>query len=152
MSIFDNDDDGLDVLDQSPSESGQALNKKEKAKALAADELTALFRSNHVVADNAVPDWDYLLRNAVSQRQKFEVMATRDLWKANQKEQAFVAQQAAFDKKIDDILSTPQHLRNKQFYDTLAATEPGASFNVRIQKQKQKDRQQMGLGFHLKTR
>lgn len=153
-SIFDNDfeDDGLDVLDLSPSESTQFLNKKEKAKALAADELTHLFRGNHVETSDNEPDWNYLMRNAVSQREKWEVMQTRDVWKAAQKEKVFLEQQKEFDSKIDGILATPQHLRNKQFYDNLAATDPGASFNVRIQKQRQRDQRQMGLAFHLKAR
>ena len=144
MSIFDQSD--------SPSESTQELHKKEKAKALAAEELTNLFHDNHIDSDDNEPDWTSLLRNSKNQREKLEVMRTRDVWKAAQRERVFNEQQAAFDKKIDGILSTPQHLRNKQFYDNLAATDPGASYNVRVQKQRQRDRQQMGLAFHLKAR
>lgn len=145
MSIFDQS--------ASPSEVTRELHKQELAKALAADELTNLFRDNRQNdPDDTEPDWTSLMRNSKNQRELFEVMATRDVWKAAQKERVFQEQQKAFDAKIDGILATPQHLRNKAFYDNLAATEPGASFNVRIQKQKQKDRQQMGLAYHLKAR
>ena len=92
------------------------------------------------------------MRNASGQRELHEVMATRDIWKAAQKERFFLEQQKEFDSKIDGILSTPQHKRTKAFYDHLAATDPGASYNVRIQKQRQRDKSQMGLAFHLKTK
>lgn len=144
MSIFDQSD--------SPSESTKEIHKKQKAQVLAADELTSLFHNNHVDPDSTEPDWTSLMRNSKNQRELHEVMATRDVWKAAQKEKVFLEQQAAFDSKIDGILKTPQHLRNKAFYDNLADSDPGASYNVRVQKQRQRDRQQMGLAFHLKAK
>jgi len=142
------------IFDQSesPSESTRELYKKQLSQIEAQAELMNIFRDNHVTHSDKEPDWPGLMRNSKDDRERHEVMRTKDLWIKAQKERIFQAQQDAFEARVDEVLATPQHLRNKQFYDNLAKNSPSLSFNVRVQKQRRQDRQQLGLAFHLNTK
>jgi hypothetical protein len=98
------------------------------------------------------PDWSYMIRNAKSTREKLEVMSAHDAYKAEQKFKVFEQQQAQFEKKVSDIFSIPQHSRNKAFYEELQQNAPSIYFDTRIQKQKKRDREVMGLAFHLRNK
>src|SRR5690348_7913228 len=97
QSIFDQTDH--------PNESTRALAKKNKATVDAVSELTHTFHSNHEdkgVKKGAEPDWSYLMRNAANQRERFEVMATRDAWRDTQKAKIWEESQRAFDSRVDE--------------------------------------------------
>lgn len=144
-SIFDQTDH--------PNEATRALAKKNKATVDAVNELTHTFHNNHTDKEGwkgNEPDWEYLMRNAATQRQKFEVMATRDAWRDNQKVKVWGEEQKAFNNKVDEVLSTGQSSRNKEFYDNLRKTNPSMFWDVRIQRQMHQDRAVLGLAYHLK--
>ncbi|HVW64128.1 MAG TPA: hypothetical protein VHB01_03865 [Nitrosospira sp.] len=98
------------------------------------------------------PDWSYLIRNAKSTREKFEVMSAHDAYKAEQKYKVIEQQKAQFEQKVNDVFNLSQHVRNKAFYEELQQNSPSVYFDTRIQKQKKRDREVMGLTFHLRNK
>lgn len=96
------------------------------------------------------PDWSYMLRNAKSTREKFEVMSAHDAYKAEQKFKVMEQLKNQFEQKVNDVFSVPQHSRNKAYYDELWKNSPSVYFDTRIQKQRIRDREVLGLGFHFK--
>jgi hypothetical protein len=120
-------------------------------------ELANAFHQLHKAATPQLPadkepDWNYLLRNAKSTREKFEVMAAHDTYKADQKYKAMQQQQAQFEKRVNDVFTIPQHDRNKFFWEELQKSSPSIYFDERIQKQRKRDKEVLGLGFHLSNK
>lgn len=112
--------------------------------------LASTLRGIHKDEGDAEPDWQGMLLNAKDSTAKMHIRAAREAYKDEQKFKAFEVQQQAQEAKVTNILTTPLHERNKAFYEELQRNSPSLYWNVRIQRQKQRDKETMGLGFHLK--
>jgi small-conductance mechanosensitive channel len=126
-----------------------AIAKKHNAVNEQVKNLASTLRGIWKEADSE-PDWQGMLLAAKDSTTKMKIRAAREAYKDEQKFKAFEAQQEAQAAKVTTILTTPQHQRNKSFYEELMRSDPSSYWDVRIQRQKQRDRETMGLGFHLK--
>lgn len=145
----------LDVMTQQASHDNEATKevaKKQKGINEQVREMASIFHKAHKDESDKTPDWSYMLLKAQDATQKMRIRAAREAYQEEQKVRAFEAQQAAFDSRVDRLLATPQHLRNKEFYDNLKQTDPNAYWDSRVQKARQKDRETLKLAFHLKAR
>ena len=157
MAAIINDDEVVfktSIFDQeeSPSESTAFLAKKQKAIDEQVKGMENIFHNLRKDDSDTEPDWKYMLLNAKDQREKMEVRITRERWQEEQKYKQFEQQQAIRSGKVDDVLATPSHLRNKFFYDELQRNDPNTYWDTKVQRSKLNDRKSMGLGFHLRSK
>ena len=145
----------LDVMAQQASHDNEAtkeLAKKQKTIKEATKELTNIFHSIHKDQSNGEPNWNVLLNNAKDSTEKMRIRSAREQWQEDQKIRAFEARQAEFTSRVDRLLATPQHQRNKEFYEQIKKTDLNAWWDSRVQKQRQIDRETLKLAFHLRAK
>jgi len=149
-SIFE-----LDVLAQQEQHSNEAtaeVAKKQKTINEARKNLTNIFHSIHKDQSNGEPQWNVLLNNAKDSTEKMRIRSAREQWQEDQKMRAFEARQQEFNSRVDRLLATPQHQRNKEFYEQVKKNDPNAWWDSRVQKQRQIDRETLKLAFHLRAK
>lgn len=149
MNIFD------DVMEQQAEHDNPAtaaIAKKQMSLNDQVREMSSLFHQVRKDESDKEPDWKSMLLNATDATQKMRIRAAREAWQEDQKIRIFEEQQAAFDQRVNRLLSTPQAQRNKFFYEDLQKNEPSIYWDSRVQKQRQRDRETLKLAYHLKAR
>jgi hypothetical protein len=141
----------MDVMAQQ-TETDKEAAKKQTSITEKQKEITSIFHNIHKDVPKGEPDWQGMLLNAKDATQKMHIRAAREAYQEEQRIRAFEEQHRAFDQRIDRLLATPQHQRNKFWYEDLKKNDPSAWWDSRVQKQRQKDRETLKLAFHLKAR
>lgn len=142
----------FDATSDKTSEKMTELSAEAQRKANSVHDLTVRFHKVHSDVDSNEPDWEGLLLQETSGHKKMDIINARNAYKLEQKARNWEEQKKSFEQKVDGILATPSHLRNKEFYDILQKNDRSIYFHTRIQKQRIKDRENLGLSYHLKTR
>lgn len=145
----------LDVMAQQASHDNEAtkeLAKKQKGINEATKEITSIFHGIHKDQPKGEPDWQGMLLKAKDATAKMHIRAAKEAYQEDQRIRAFEIAQANFDSRVDRLLATPQHQRNKFFYEELKKNDPNAYWDSRVQKARQKDREVLKLAFHLKAK
>jgi hypothetical protein len=116
----------------------------------AVEELTTIFHNN-TPSDPTEPDWQDRLLHAKSEREKWDIRNAREAWQAENHRKFNQQRQDDHDRQIDELLKTPAHKRNKEFYDSLKA-KGSVFYDPRIQRQMRSDKSTLKLGFYLKSK
>ncbi|PTR15253.1 hypothetical protein C8R31_104282 [Nitrosospira sp. Nsp2] len=144
------EDDSIFNQEHHSNEATAFLAKKHNSVMEQVKGMRNAFHDLHKEA-TAEPDWSRMLMQAQSQQAKMQIRAARETYEEEAKYKAWEAIQKVQDGKVTQILSKPLHERNKQFYDELRRSDVQSYYDTKVQAQRRRDIQTLGLAYHLKN-